>query len=96
MCANDIRRLENMDLIPEEEGGNFFFTNGSYVRLKDLGSAYVKQQVDEALGRGEKQKEDAPEEKAPEEGSEEESTEETQNRETQRSESTQGKRRNLI
>ena len=99
MCANDIRRLENMDLIPEEEGGNFFFTNGSYVRLKDLGSAYLKQQVDEALGRGEKESGESEEENTEEDdtgSADSPDSTDSQNRETQRSESTQMKRRNLI
>ena len=37
MCPNDIRRLESMDLIPVEEGGEFFLTNGNLCRLKDAG-----------------------------------------------------------
>ena len=38
--ANDIRRLENMNPIPEEEGGDLVLINGSYVPLKDAGVAY--------------------------------------------------------
>ncbi len=30
MCPNDIRRLESMDLIPVEEGGEFFSPTGTY------------------------------------------------------------------
>jgi HK97 family phage portal protein len=37
MCPNDIRRLESMDLIPVEEGGEYFLTNGNLCRLKDAG-----------------------------------------------------------
>ena len=37
LSANDIRHLENMDPIPDEEGGNFYMVNGSYIRLKDAG-----------------------------------------------------------
>ena len=37
MCPNDVRRLESMDLIPVEEGGEFFLTNGNLCRLKDAG-----------------------------------------------------------
>ena len=37
MCPNDVRRLESMDLIPVEEGGEFFLTNGNLCRLKDVG-----------------------------------------------------------
>ena len=40
LSPNDIRRLENMDPIPEEAGGNVYVANGSYVKLKDIGVAY--------------------------------------------------------
>ncbi len=42
MCPNDIRTLENMDMIPEELGGNTFMVNGTMVPLKDTGAAYKK------------------------------------------------------
>lgn len=35
--ANDIRTLENMDLIPEEEGGDLYLINGNMTKLKDAG-----------------------------------------------------------
>lgn len=37
MSANDIRALENMDMIPEEEGGNLYLINGNMTKLKDAG-----------------------------------------------------------
>lgn len=37
MSANDIRSLENMDLIPDEEGGNLYLINGNMTKLKDAG-----------------------------------------------------------
>ena len=37
MSANDIRQLENMDMIPEEEGGNLYLINGNMTKLKDAG-----------------------------------------------------------
>ena len=37
---NDARRKENMPLIPAEEGGDYYFVNGSFVRLRDVGAAY--------------------------------------------------------
>ena len=40
LSPNDIRRLENMDPIPSEEGGDVYVANGSYVKLKDIGAAY--------------------------------------------------------
>lgn len=35
--ANDIRNLENMELIPEEEGGNLYLINGNMTKIKDAG-----------------------------------------------------------
>ena len=40
LSPNDIRRLENMDLIPAEEGGDDYYLNGSYTKLKDAGASY--------------------------------------------------------
>ena len=40
LSPNDIRKLENMDPIPDELGGNVYVTNGSYVKLQDIGAAY--------------------------------------------------------
>ena len=40
LSPNDIRRLENMDPIPDELGGNVYVTNGSYVQLQNIGAAY--------------------------------------------------------
>ena len=37
MNANDIRSLENMDLIPEELGGNLYLVNGNMTKLEDAG-----------------------------------------------------------
>jgi HK97 family phage portal protein len=42
LCPNDVRKLENMNRIPAEEGGDFFVLNGNMVRLKDAGAAYKK------------------------------------------------------
>jgi hypothetical protein len=38
---NDVRELENMDLLSDEEGGNLHILNGNVVKLKDAGSAYT-------------------------------------------------------
>jgi HK97 family phage portal protein len=40
MSPNDVRSLENMDLIPDEEGGNIYVLNGNVVKLKEAGAAY--------------------------------------------------------
>ncbi|MBQ3373917.1 MAG: phage portal protein, partial [Oscillospiraceae bacterium] len=37
LSANDIRELENMDQIPEEDGGNLYLINGNMTKLKDAG-----------------------------------------------------------
>lgn len=38
MSANDIRTLENMNLIPKEEGGDLYLCNGSFTKLADAGA----------------------------------------------------------
>ena len=42
MSPNDIRRLENMNLIPAEEGGDNYIVNGNMTKLRDVGAAYAK------------------------------------------------------
>ena len=37
MSANDIRELENLDRIPEEDGGDLYLINGNMTRLADAG-----------------------------------------------------------
>jgi hypothetical protein len=37
LSPNDIHRLENMDLIAAEDGGDDYYLNGGYVKLKDAG-----------------------------------------------------------
>ena len=37
MSANDIRELENLDLIPDELGGNLYLINGNMTKLQDAG-----------------------------------------------------------
>lgn len=39
--ANDIREMENMNPIPDEEGGNLYLINGAMTKLADAG-AFVK------------------------------------------------------
>jgi len=99
LSPNDIRRLENLDPIPDELGGNVYCCNGSYVKLADIGAAYVQKEVDKALGKGEQkskqeesEEEQEPEEEQPEEQEQEEGT---NNRENQQSESTRKSRRKI-
>ena len=37
MSANDIRKLENLDLIPPELGGDLYLINGNMTKLEDAG-----------------------------------------------------------
>ena len=71
LSPNDIHRLENMDLIPAEDGGDDYYLNGGYVKLKDAGKfADAKQTAVE---------QNQPKEEEPEEP--EENEEETQEQE---------------
>ena len=44
MSANDIRKLENLNLIPDEQGGNLYLINGNMTKLKDAG-AFASQNI---------------------------------------------------
>ena len=37
MTANDIRELESLDMIPDEQGGNLYLINGNMTKLEDAG-----------------------------------------------------------
>jgi HK97 family phage portal protein len=41
MSANDIRRLEDLDSIPANLGGDDYLVNGSMTKLQDAGAAYA-------------------------------------------------------
>lgn len=43
MSPNDIRGLENMDLIPEELGGNKYMCNGNMIDIASVGRQYEKE-----------------------------------------------------
>jgi HK97 family phage portal protein len=53
--ANDIREMEDMNLIPDEEGGNLYLINGGLCKLSDAG-----------IFAGETGQEEEPEQKEPE------------------------------
>jgi len=38
MSPNDVRNLENLNLIPDEDGGNNYMVNGNMLKLKDVGA----------------------------------------------------------
>ena len=50
MSANDIRELEDMNMISEAEGGNLYLCNGSMSRLCDAGIAYSDKKEDDENG----------------------------------------------
>lgn len=66
MSANDIRQLENLDRIPEEEGGNLYLINGSMTKLKDAG-AFAKKGTEDGTD-GQESEEQTPGEEATKEG----------------------------
>lgn len=75
LSPNDIHRLENMDLIPAEEGGDDYYLNGGYVKLRDAGKFAQAKQA-------------AVEQNQPKTGPEEQPEEGTSDSEDRRSEST--------
>lgn len=54
MSANDIRELENLDRISDEEGGNLYLVNGSMTKLSDAGAFAEKNNEKEKNTNGEK------------------------------------------
>ena len=51
LSPNDIHRLENMDLIPAEKGGDDYYLNGGYVKLEDAGKQQVKEPTQDTTDR---------------------------------------------
>ena len=78
LTVNDICRLEDMDFVSEEEGGDFHVVNGSYVQLKNVGQAYSPP----AQTQQEEQEEPEPEEEEEMEEEESEEPGQTGNRRT--------------
>lgn len=46
LSANDIRELEDMNSIPDEDGGNLYLVNGSFTKLADAGAFYEGKEGD--------------------------------------------------
>ena len=67
LSPNCIRKLEDMDPIPDELGGNVFVANGSYVQLRDIGAAYRDRGVDTPSERSKPERQEEPEEPEQEE-----------------------------
>ena len=70
MSPNDVRTLENMDLIPDDQGGNDYYLNGSYNKLQDAGASY---------GLAQSQQDNAPDDE-PQENEDDTPEEETDDR----------------
>lgn len=51
LSPNDIHRLENMDLIPAEKGGDDYYLNGGYVKLEDAGRNVSDQDTGQTKNR---------------------------------------------
>ena len=47
MSANDIRELEDMNMLSDEEGGNLYLVNGSFTKLADAGAFAKKNEKEE-------------------------------------------------
>ena len=64
MSVNDVRRVEGLDLLPDEEGGNLYLINGAMTKLKDAGAfanSSIKtndDDIDESKETEEKEEED--------------------------------------
>lgn len=74
MSVNDVRRLENLDPLDEDEGGDFHIINGSYTKLADVGRNYGGNSVaeQEKQEAGDAPREEAEDEQPPEEAPERE------------------------
>lgn len=49
MSANDIRALENLDRISEEDGGDLYLINGNMLPLKEVGAFMKKGEQNEEI-----------------------------------------------
>ena len=47
LSANDIREMEDMNPVPDDEGGNLYLVNGSMTKLKDAGAFAQKGETNE-------------------------------------------------
>ena len=47
MSVNDVRGLEDMNLLTAEEGGDLHFVNGNMVKLADVGAAYKQNETED-------------------------------------------------
>lgn len=78
LSPNDIHRLENMDLIPADQGGDDYYLNGGYVKLKDAGLA----QQNKAAAAQQNQPKQTPQEEPDSDNRQSESTPQKKGRRT--------------
>ncbi|MDD7504694.1 MAG: phage portal protein [Actinomycetaceae bacterium] len=67
MSANDIRALENLDLIPEDQGGDLYLVNGNMLPLGLAGAYANKEQAQQQTEPASEQQEQEPPEPPPDE-----------------------------
>lgn len=60
LSANDIREMENLNPIPDEEGGNLYLINGAMTKLADAGAFAETSEQEEAE---EQENQETPEQK---------------------------------
>lgn len=84
LSPNDVHRLENMDLIPVDQGGDDYYLNGGYVKLKDAGIA----QQNKAAAMQQNQPKEEELEETEEESKQDNPQEEPPDSENRRSENT--------
>jgi len=48
LSVNDVRALEDMNLLSDESGGNLHFVNGNAVKLCDIGAAYKSNESEDS------------------------------------------------
>ena len=58
LSTNDIRALEDLNLLTDEEGGNLYLINGNMTKLKDAGGFMTKQVIEQPQEKP-KEEEDA-------------------------------------
>ena len=96
MSANDIRELENLDPLPEGEGGDDYIVNGTFIKLKDVGRQYGVTQGEDTSDPAQPEEQETEEqetEKQPEEGQDGKEEQHENKRHTERHEGRRKQRR---
>ena len=96
MSANDIRELENLDPLPEGEGGDDYIVNGTFIKLKDVGRQYGVTQGEDTSDPAQPEEQEPEEqetEKQPEEGQDGKEEQHENKRHTERHEGRRKQRR---